>query len=41
MKPKGYVVPSGYMGYYEGKYQHFETEDEYVARLREARETEE
>ena len=32
---KGYVVPSGYMGYIDGHYQKFATEDEYVERYRE------
>lgn len=32
---KGYVIPSGYMGYIDGQYQEFVTEDEYVERYRE------
>lgn len=36
---KGYEVKSGYMGFYNGKYQLFETEDEYKAMYREAYET--
>jgi hypothetical protein len=32
---KGYLVPGGYMGFIDGRYQHFETEDEYVACYRE------
>ena len=35
MKPKGYLIASGYMGYINGRYIQFETEDEYIARLRE------
>lgn len=27
---KGYVVPSGYMGYVDGSYQLFATEDDYI-----------
>lgn len=27
---KGYVVPSGYMGYVDGQYQLFATEDDYI-----------
>lgn len=27
---KGYVVPAGYMGYVDGHYQLFATEDEYL-----------
>ena len=38
MKPKGYWLPGDYMGYIDGEYQKFETEDEYVAHLRETEE---
>lgn len=29
-KAKGYVTPGGYMGYVDGQYQLFATEDEYL-----------
>ena len=31
---KGYVIPSGYMGYVNGRYQLFATEDEYIEYIR-------
>ena len=35
---KGYVVPNGYMGWINGRYQLFATEAEYVEAFREGRE---
>lgn len=32
---KGYVTPFGYMGYIDGHYQKFPTEQEYVEEVRE------
>ena len=32
---KGYVVPYGYMGWIDGRYKLFSTEDEYVEIIRE------
>lgn len=35
MNPKGYLLPGDYMGYIDGEYQKFETEDEYYSYIRE------